>query len=257
MHPTIQKTFGVLLTLAMLAGCGDNGSNTGEIQATTQHEMKIENVNEGQHEMKIENVNEGTGSFDIVDARTKKILSYNKIMINNQNVVSTKNMSMMGASFVFFNYDKITAAGKEIANIGIRAESPYGYELTAGILNIIVDNLPEASNNAPVEKKEEKSTIKFKGGACVYEGVDYSSEEKRFSLILHYTLDKNASTAALTVLNKGVIKTSEGKTYKMNKSFSNSEYSLYRMDYHFPDAVRQGISFKYVLNGQEIPITFH
>jgi hypothetical protein len=208
------------------------------------------------HEMKIENVNEETGSFDIVDARTKKVLSYNKIMINNQNVVSTKCMSMMDIGFVIFNYDKVSSVGKEIANIGIREDTPKGYELTEGVLNIIVDNLSEASDNATVKKEEEKPTIKFKGGTCVYKSLDYSSEEKRLSVILNYRLDENASTAALTALDKGVIETSEGKTYKLKESLSNSEYSLYRLDYYFPDAIQQDMSFKYVLNEQEIPISF-
>ena len=162
----------------------------------------------------------------------------------------------MDAGFVIFNYDKVSATGKEIANIGLRAETPCSYELTAGILNIIVDSPAETSYNETVKKQEEKPTIKFKGGTCVYKSMDYSSEEKRFSVILHYTLDEKASTAALTVLDKGVIESSEGKTYKLKESFSNSEYSLYRLDYHFSDAIRQGISFKYVLNGQEIPIPF-
>ena len=204
-------------------------------------------------EMKIKNVNEETGSFNIVDARTEKVLSYNKIMINNQNVVNTTCIS----GIVIFYYDKLRVVGKEIANIGIPAEVTHSYELTAGILNIIVDNLTEASGNetAITEKKEEKPTIKFKGGTCVYNSVDYSSEEKRFSVILHYTLDENASMTALDALDKGIIETSDGKTYKLKESFSNSEYALYRLDYHFPDAIRQGMSFKYVLNEQEIPIS--
>jgi hypothetical protein len=208
------------------------------------------------HEMKIENINEKAGSFDIVDARTKKVLSYDKIMINNQNVVSFKCISMMGTGYVIFNYDEVSATGKKIANIGIRADTPYGYELTTDILNIIVDNPPETSDNATEKKTEEKPAIKFEGGTCVYKSVDYSSEKKRFSLILHYTLDENTSTTALTALDKGVIETSEGKTYKLKERFSNSEYSLYRLDYDFPDAIRQGMSFKYVLNEQEIPIPF-
>jgi hypothetical protein len=204
-------------------------------------------------EMKIENINEETGSFTIVDARTKKVLSYNKIMINNQNVVSTKCMRMMG-DFVIFNYDKVSADGKEIANIGLSAESTHKYELTAGILNIIVDNLSKEPDNTTEIKKEEKPTIKFNGGTCEYKSIDYSSEEKRFSVILHYKLDDNANSNVLAALDKGVLTTSEGKKYKLKEIFSNSEYSLYKLDYHFPDEIRQGMSFKYVLNGQEIPL---
>ena len=230
----------VIASITCLAACNNNARQNQQ-SSTSSHEMKIENVNEG------------TGSFNIVDVRTKKVLSYNKIMINNQNVVSTKCLSMMGAGYVIFNYDKVTASGKEIANIGIRADAPYGYELTAGVLNIIVENPPEA----PEIKQEEKPVIKFKGGTCVYKSVDYSFAEKRFSVILHYTLDENVSKSALDALDKGVIESSEGKTYKLKDSFTNSEYSLCKLDYHFPDAIQKGISFKYVLNGQEIPIPFN
>jgi hypothetical protein len=206
-------------------------------------------------EMKIENVNEAAGSFDMVDVRTKKVLSYDRITINSQQVVSTKCMSMMGAGYVIFNYDRISDAGKEIANVGIRADAPHGYELAEGILNILVDNPPAASDNTAV-RKEEKPAVRFKGGTCVYKSTDYSAQEERLSLTLHYTLDDNADTGALAALDEGVIESSEGKTYQVKKSFSNSEYSLYRLDYHFPDAIRQGMSFKYVLDGQEIPIPF-
>ena len=43
---------------------------------------------------------------------------------------------MMGGGFVIFYYDKASATGKEIANVGLRAESLHVYELTSGILNI-------------------------------------------------------------------------------------------------------------------------
>jgi hypothetical protein len=141
---------------------------------------------------------------------------------------------------------------KNDENIGFRGDSKKSYQLEDGVLII----LTETSGNATVKKTEEKPTIKFNGGTCVHKSVDYSSEEKRFSVILHYTLDENASTTALTILDKGVIETSEGKTYELKESSSNSEYSLYKLDYHFPDAIRRGMSFKYVLNGQEIPIPF-
>lgn len=240
----LQKILMVLVVASIIGLAACNNKTAQDRQSSTSS-----------NEILIENINEETGSFDIVDARTKKVLSYDKMMINNQNVVSTKCMSMAGTGYVIFNYDKVSATGKEIANIGIRSEAPHVYELTEGILNIIVDNLSETSDNTTEKKNEEKPAIKFEGGMCVYKSMDYSSEEKRLSVILHYTLDEDASTTALSVLNKGVIETSEGKTYELKESLSNSEYSLYRLDYYFPDAIRQGMSLKYVLDGQEIPIS--
>jgi hypothetical protein len=229
--------------LSVMAGCNNTTKNQ-QPPASSQ-------------EMKIENINEASNTFDIVDVRTKKGLSYQKIMINKQKVVSTKCMTMM-SSFVIFNYDKISDTGKEIANIGIPEDAVHGYELENGVLNIIVD-IPESqdtSDNAQPEKKEEKPTVTFKGGVCEYKSLDYSSEEKRLTVILHYTLSENSGVNVLDVLDKGVIETSEGKTYKSKSSALNREYSLYKLDYHFPDAISRGMSFKYVLNGQEIPIPF-
>jgi hypothetical protein len=71
MHPTIQKAFGVLLTLTVLSGCGnDGGKFEGKWSCEKRYGMQITSIrNNGGNNYIVENSDYGTHSTTYMDGK--------------------------------------------------------------------------------------------------------------------------------------------------------------------------------------------
>jgi hypothetical protein len=211
--------------------------------------------NQTSNEMQIKNINSETGAFDFVDVHSGKVLSYNKLLINNHEVVQTQCLSIA----VNFVYEEFRVAGNaERKSIAYTVHAKLKYELKDAVLNMVVD-LPVSDNsNKSTEKtvKEEKQLIRFKGGTCELFNINFSSAEEHLELVFECTLDDKTDKSALAVLDKGLV-VSKGKTYKPRVGVygSNGNRSYYKLTYHFSDAISKDDSIKFVFNEQKISLS--
>jgi hypothetical protein len=232
----LSVVLATVLTVCVMLGCNQPKQKSGE--TVTEQETSLK--------MKIGNVNTDTGAFDFIDVRTGEKLSYNKLMIDSLDVERTYWEDMLKA--VVFVYTDSSAGINKKNNKGYTTNAVIEYELNNGVLKMIA-NLPKSPAIA------EEKIIRLESGACIYEGLEYSMSEKCLKIHFTYTVKDGADTDALiALLSKGTIVSSEGKTYKSPRTFSNRELSVCKLEYDFPDAINENTSIKYVLNGQEIRV---
>jgi hypothetical protein len=222
--------------------------------------------------MKIAHVNVTTGTFDFVDVRTGEKVLYQKLKLDDVDVVAFHCSSFgAGESVVFvLNEGDIVKEGNTVTYTGGHAYTTHAvlkYKLENGVLTILndppVSKGPDSSpaNNSPdpvaKPQKPPLQTLNFKGGTCRLKNAIVSSfnETNTLSLILDYTLDNNTSSNVLDVLQStGKIVAPDGRGYEPSQEpLINEESHGYILTFKIPKSIAVD-SLKYIFEKQELSL---